>query len=123
MFRVPFCKSAFKGFLHYYSSSRGNLFTEEQFNMSNELADALDRYHPVEDLLDLNQHFGVCKLLSSEKFREASDFIGDDPSNSRRAWCVDALKIGLFMLSQCTPRSVRDATFNLIGCDRYFHSV
>lgn len=35
-----------------------------------------------------------------------------------RGWCIDALKTATTLICSCSPTIVKEATFNLLGCDK-----
>ena len=119
---LPFFRSISQGWLTYYNKSSGPKFTEEQIRMADQAAETLNKCSPVGDFLDPITHSEVCKSLSSGKFTAASINLekGSPDLDLRKAGCIEALKIGVWLLGTCAPESIRLATLNLLACEYYF---
>jgi hypothetical protein len=122
---LPFFKSISQGWMTYYNRSSGPKFTEEQIRMADHAAGTLDTCYPVGDLIDPITHSEVCKSLSSGIFTEASINLelGSPDLDLRKAGCIEALKIGVWLLGTCAPESIRLATLNLLACEYYFPTI
>ena len=117
---LPFFRSITQGWLTYYNKSSGPKFTEEQIRMSDGAAETLLDCFPVEDFLAPQIHAEICKNLGREQFTAASKSLELD---LRKAGCVEALKIGVWLLGTCAPESIRLATLNLLACKYYFPTI
>lgn len=118
---LPFFRSIGQGWIYYYNKSSGPKFTEEQIHYADQTAGVLDN---CTDIIDPETHLGVCQSLKQEQFIQASKHLENElPSLTKRGWCQEALKIGVWLLGSCAPNSIRDATFNLLACDYYFPAV
>ena len=121
---LPFFKSISQGWLSYYNKSYGPKFTEEQIRMADQAAGILDNCVPVGDFLDPITHLEVCKKLSSGEFTAASINLEKGSAlDLRKADCIEALKIGVWLLGTCAPESIRLATLNLLACEYYFPTI
>ena len=122
---VPFFKSISQGWLTYYNRSSGPTFTEEQIRMSDGAAATLEECFPVENFLNPITHAEVCKNLVNEQFANASKSLEQAPPelDLRNAGCLEALKIGVWLLGTCAPESIRLATINLLACEYYFPTI
>lgn len=123
---VPFFRGIAQGWVEYYNKAKtsGPKFTEEQIRQADHVAEILNGCHPITDVIDSETHLGVCQSLNKGKFLEASIHLENElPSLTNRGWCQEALKIGVWLLGTCSPTSIRDATFNLLGCNYYFKTV
>lgn len=116
---LPFFRSISQGWLTYYNKSSGPKFTEEQIRMADGAAATLEDCFPVDDFLDPITHSEVCKSLGNEQFTAASRSleIGPPELDLRKAGCIEALKIGVWLLGSCAPESIRLATLNLLACE------
>lgn len=119
---LPFFRSISQGWLTYYKQSSGPKFTEEQIRMSDGAAATLEECFPVQDFLDPTTHSEVCKNLGNGRFTGASRSLelGPPELDLRKAGCLEALKIGVWLLGTCAPESIRLATLNLLACEYYF---
>ena len=122
---IPFFRSISRGWLNYYTKSCGPRFTEEQIRMSDGAAATLEDCFPVQDFLDAITHSEVCKNLANEQFTAASRSLELGPTelDLRKAGCLEALKIGVWLLGNCAPESIRLATLNLLACEYYFPTI
>jgi hypothetical protein len=122
---LPFFKSISQGWVTYYNKSSGPKFTEEQIRMADQAAGTLDKCFPVGDFLDPITHSEVCKSLSSGEFATASINLekGCPNLDLRKSDCIEALKIGVWLLGTCAPESIRLATLNLLACEYYFPTI
>lgn len=111
-----------KGWLTYYEQP-GPKFTETQVRMADEAADVLDRCYPVENFISAESHWGICKSLTENNFEKAGEFLDHSTPPFHKMDCFEALKIGIGLLACTAPSTIRQATLNLIACDRYFPSV
>lgn len=111
-----------KGWLRYYDRP-GPKFTVNQVRMADEAANVLDNCHPVEDFVSVESHFGICKSLDNGDVQKAGEFLDFSAPPFQKMDCFEALKIGIGLLACTAPSSIRQATFNLLGCDRYFPIV
>ena len=118
----PFFRSISLGWLAYYKRSSGPKFTEEQIRMADSAASILDDCVPVSDVIDPLTHSDICKKLGNRQFFEASRSL-EMSSNLENAKCVEALKIGVWLLGTCAPESIRLATLNLLACQYYFPTI
>jgi len=119
---LPFFRSISQGWLTYYNKSSGPKFTEEQIRMSDGVAATLEACSSVQDLLDPITHSEVCRNLKNEQFTGASRSLelGPPELDLRKAGCLEALKIGVWLLGTCAPEIIRLATLNLLACEYYF---
>ena len=122
---LPFFKSLSRGWLTYYNQSSGPKFTEEQIRMADDAGSTLLDCAPVESFLNPIIHSEVCKSLAKEQFTEATKSLEMAPPelNLRKAGCIEALKVGVWLLGTCSPQSIRLATFNLLACEQYFPTI
>ena len=122
MIGLPFFRSISQGWIAYYTKSSGPKFTEKQIRMADEAAETLDKCLPAEDFLDPITHLEVCKSLGKGEFTAASLNLekGSPNLDLKKAGCVEALKIGVWLLGTCAPESIRLATLNLLACEYYF---
>ena len=122
---VPFFKSIAVGWITYYRGSAGPKFTEEQVRMAYNVVTTLDMCSPISDLIDPMTHSEVCQHLNKGKFTEATrDLeIFDQDLDLRKVGCIEALKIGVWLLSTCSPENVRSATFALLACEYHFPNI
>jgi hypothetical protein len=118
---LPFFKSMRSGWIKYYCESSGPKFTEEQIRLADEAAWALENCHPIEDVLDGLTHAAICQSLGKGDLLKASQALDyQKPSLTKRGWCIEALKIGIWLLGMTTPETVRKATLNLLACEHFF---
>ena len=122
---LPFFRSVSQGWVSYYNKSSGPKFTEEQIRMSDDAAATLEGCFPVTDFLDPIIHSEVCKMLMDEQFTGASRSLelGPPELDLRKAGCLEALKVGVWLLGTCAPQSIRLATLNLLACDYFFPTI
>ena len=122
---LPFFKSISEGWITYYnkSGSSGPKFTEKQIRMADQAAATLDNCHPISDFLDPAIHSEVCKSLGGGEFTRASQNLEMSGPDLEKAGCIEALKIGVWLLGMCSPESIRLATLNLLACEYYFPIV
>ena len=122
---IPFFRSISQGWLNYYSKSSGPKFTEEQIRMADSAATTLNGCSPVPDLLDPAIHSEVCKSIRNKQFIEASKSLelGLPELDLTKAACLEALKIGVWLLGSSAPESIRVATLNLLACEYYFPTI
>ena len=111
-----------KGWLRYYETP-GPKFTENQVRMADEAANVLDNCHPIEDFVSAESHFGICESLNNNNFEKAGVFLDTNTPPFYKMDCFEALKIGIGLLACTAPSTIRQATFNLLGCDLYFPIV
>ena len=79
------------------------------------MADVLDNCYPIEDFVSGESHWGICESLNNGDFEKAGEFLDLSAPPFNKMDCFEALKIGIGL-----PSSIRQATFNLLGCDLYF---
>ena len=122
---LPFFKSFSQGWVAYYNKSSGPKFTEEQIRMADQAAETLQKCSSVQDVLDPITHSEVCKHLKYGQFIGASSSLelGPQELDLRKAGCLEALKIGVWLLGTYAPESIRLATLNLLACEYYFPSI
>ena len=122
---VPFLKSISQGWITYYEKSSGPKFTEDQIRMSDSAATTLQNCFPVQDFLDSGTHLEICKNLENQKFTTASIRLesATPELDLNKANCIEALKIGVWLLGSCAPQSIRQATLNLLACEYYFPNI
>ena len=122
---LPFFKSISQGWISYYNRSSGPTFTEEQIRMADSAATTLLDCYPVDNFLDSAAHLEICKKLGRKEFIGASQALEQAAPqfDLSKAGCLEALKIGLWLLGSCSPDSIRDATYTLLACDWYFPRV
>ena len=122
---VPFLKSVSQGWVAYYKNSRGPKFTEEQIRMSDDAATTLQNCFPVQDFLDSGTHLEICKNLNNKQYTTASiNLESATPElDLNKTNCIEALKIGVWLLGTCAPESIREATLNLLACEYYFPTI
>ena len=122
---LPFFKSISQGWVTYYNKSSGPKFTEEQIRMADAAATTLEDCFPIKDFLDPITHSEVCKNLGNGEFAKASRSLemGPPQLDLRKAGCLEALKIGVWLLGTCAPDSIRLATLNLLACEYYFRTI
>ena len=122
---LPFFKSISQGWLIYYDKSSDPKFTEEQIRMSNHAATMLDNCYPVNDFLNPITHSKVCRSLTSGDYSAASRNLEMKNSDLdlTKAGCIEALKIGVWLLGTCFLKNIRLATVNLLACKYFFPNV
>jgi len=117
---VPFLK----GICSYSNKSEGPKLTEKQVRLADQAAEIFDNCHPIQDVIDPQTHMAICKALQKEKFLESRQALEHEiPSLTKKGWCVEVLRIGVWLLGGCSPQTIRDATFNLLACDSSFPLV
>ena len=119
---IPFFKSMSQGWMTYYGKSSGPKFTEEQVRMSDDVSSSLVNCFPIQKYIDPITHSEICKNLRNGKFTAASLSLENGPPelDISKTECLEALKIGIWLLGTCAPQSIRLATLNLLACDYYF---
>ena len=122
---LPFFKSITQGWITYYKNSSGPRFTEEQIRMSDSAANTLLECSPVDSFLNGPVHLEVCRSLTGQKFMEATQRLEQCPPelDLKKAACLEALKIGVWLLGTCSPESIRGATYILLACEHYFPTI
>lgn len=124
-FVLDFWSSLHHGWIRYSTSkaSEGPKFTEEQIRMSDEATNILDQCYPVTYFVDPVVHLEICKQLRENKFQMAGEAIDGNLPPLPKWTCYEALKAGIWLLSCSSPSTLRNATFNLLACDKYFPRV
>ena len=126
---MTFFRSMSQGWLAYYKHQQnsGPKFSEEQIRMADRAADTLQGCSPIHDFLDPITHAEVCKNLGNGQFTKASTSLEMAPPeldlNLNKAGCIEALKIGVWLLGSCAPETIRLATLNLLACEYYFPTI
>lgn len=67
--------------------------------------------------LDESLISSICNKIKQGRELEARQAIQKAASPEARQWCIDALKAASTLICTCGPTVVKDATFNLLGCD------
>ena len=120
---VPFFRSVSQGWLDYYNKSSGPKFTEDQIRQADNVANTLNNCPPPPDqYIDSMTHLEICKSLRKDNVTAAIETLEADGPNLdlTKAGCIEALKIGVVLLSRTAPESIRLATLNLLACDYYY---
>jgi len=95
-----------------------NDYTDGQVTQAVDIVGQLDKCTPMnENELDSKLITSICKKIKKGDELGARQAIEKAASPEARSWCIAALKSAATMICTCGPTVVKDATFNLLGCD------
>lgn len=93
-------------------------FTDAQVTQAADVVKQLGDCNPMnENELDSKLVSSICNKIKQGRELEARLAIQKAASPEARGWCIDALKTAATMICTCGPTVIKDATFNLLGCD------
>jgi len=93
-------------------------YTDAQVTQAADVVQQLDKCNPMnENELDSKLVSSICNKIKQGRELDARQAIQKAASPEARGWCIDALKTAATMICTCGPTVVKDATFNLLGCD------
>ena len=102
----------------FLGSKPNESFTDAQVTQSSDVVSQIHKCEPMgHNELDASLISSICTKLKQGRELEARQAIQKAASPEARQWCVDALKSAATLICTCGPTVVKDATFNLLGCD------
>lgn len=94
-------------------------YTDAQMTQASDVIRQLETCKPMnEHELDSKLIGSICSKLKRGRELEARQAIEKAASPHARRWCIDALKSAATLICTCGPTAVKEATFNLLGCDK-----
>jgi hypothetical protein len=93
-------------------------YTDAQVTQSADVVHQIKQCEPMgHNELDAGLISSICNKLKQGRELEARQAIQKAARPEAREWCIDALKTAATLICTCGPTVVKDATFNLLGCD------
>lgn len=92
-------------------------FTDAQITQSVDTAKQLRDCSPMSDDLDPQALRKICIALKKSDELKTRTLIENAKTVPARGWCIDALKGAVTLICTCGPTVIKEATFNLLGCD------
>jgi hypothetical protein len=93
-------------------------YTDAQVTQAADVVEQLGQCNPMnENELDSTLINSICNKIKQGRELEARQAIEQAASPEARGWCIAALKSAATLICTCGPTVVKDATFNLLGCN------
>lgn len=102
----------------FLGSKSNDGFTDAQVTQSADVVHQIEMCKPMgHNELDADLISSICHKVKQGRELEARQAIQKAARPEARQWCIDALKAVTTLICTCGPTVVKDATFNLLGCD------
>ena len=92
-------------------------FTDAQVTQTVDSVKQLSDCSPMSNDLNPKEIGKICAALKKSDELQARRLIENAKTVEARGWCIDALKGAATLICTCGPTIIKEATFNLLGCD------
>ena len=92
-------------------------FTDGQVTQAVDTAKQLNDCSPITNDLDPQALGKICTALKKSDELKTRTLIENAKTAQARGWCIDALKGAVTLICTCGPTVIKEATFNLLGCN------
>ena len=93
-------------------TAKGGLSTQDQLTEAHKLANTLDLYYPVSEVLNEETYYQVCGALQTGiRTDSLVENLNGAEKYGTKGWCVAAIRIVITLVLTCSPEIISGATF------------